>query len=392
AVARDYMDFGQGGAYIKALDTGIPYTSAAVQGTRGIFRSIKRDYKTFAVKVTQLGAFVTGLYLANRYNNQEAYDSISNEIKKSNFVLTTPWKFKDEENQTRYIYFTIPKDPSQKFLSYFFEYATKRMLGEEEDVDNLVSTLTELSPIKDTSILPPSVQAVVGYMTNKDFYFREDVWKGPRVEPREEFIPGQTGPAFVDVGEVTGLSPERLEYALGRIFTSGNMYSHLVGWGYKELFDDLPESENEQHIAMMLSQTPVSKRFIKVTNPYNKFRELVDDVSKDVATKKWINYRNLDRLVEGYLFHKNATLEEIRSFIREAGRKDGKAEAERLFEDFKFQTKTKDLDNRVFWRKLKRLNPEARAKVFNDVWSKANPERKEEMRGEMRIIGKGVFT
>ncbi|KKK52379.1 hypothetical protein LCGC14_3105510, partial [marine sediment metagenome] len=242
-VARDYMDFGQGGAYIKALDTGLPYTSAAVQGTRGIFRSAKRDPKTFAVKVAQLGALVTGLYLANNYVNKEAYDSVSSEVKKANFVLTTPWKFQDQTNQTRYIYFTIPKDPSQKFLAYFFEYSTKRMLGEEEDIDDLISTLTELSPIKDTSILPPSVQAIVGYMTNKDFYFREDIWKGPRVKPEEEFIPGQTGPFFIDVGKVTGLSPEKIAYSLGRIFTSGNLYSHLVGWGYKELFDDLPESE-----------------------------------------------------------------------------------------------------------------------------------------------------
>ncbi|KKM15375.1 hypothetical protein LCGC14_1696710, partial [marine sediment metagenome] len=392
AVARDYMDFGQGGAYIKALDTGLPYTSAAVQGTRGIFRSIKRDYKTFAVKVTQLGAFVTGLYLANSFVNKEAYDSISDEIKKANFVFTTPWKYKDEENQTRYTFFTVPKDPSQKFFAYFFEYATKRMLGEEEDVDNLVSTLTELSPIKDTSILPPSVQAVVGYMTNKDFYFREDIWKGPRVEPREEFIPGRTSPFFIDVGEVTGLSPEKIGYSLGRIFTSGNLYSHLVGWGYKELFDDLPESENEQHIAMMLSQLPVLKRFIKVTNPYNKYRELVDDVSKDVSTKRWINTRNVDRLTEGYLFHKNVKLDEVREFIRSVGKKDGKEEAERMFRRLNFQTKVKDLNNRVFWLKLQRLTPEARAKVFSDVWSKANPERKEEMRGEMRIIGKGVFT
>ena len=134
------------------------------------------------------------------------------------------------------------------------------------------------------------------------------------------------------------------------------------------------------------------RRFIKVTNPYNRYAETIEGASQDVNTKRWINTRNVDRLTEGYLFHKNVKLDEVREFIRSVGKKDGKEEAERMFRRLSFQTKVKDLNNRVFWLKLQRLTPEARAKVFSDVWSKANPERKEEMRGEMRIIGKGVFT
>ncbi|KKL67441.1 hypothetical protein LCGC14_2134950, partial [marine sediment metagenome] len=38
-IARNYLDFAQGGSFIKAADAGIPYLSAAVQGTRGIIRA-----------------------------------------------------------------------------------------------------------------------------------------------------------------------------------------------------------------------------------------------------------------------------------------------------------------------------------------------------------------
>jgi len=392
AVARDYLDFNQGGSYTKALDNGFPYTNAAVQGSRGIFRSAIRDPKTFGIKVAQLGMFATGLYLANRYINREAYESISDEVRKSNFVITTPWKFEDELGQTRYIYFTIPKDPGQKFFTYFFEYATKRMLGEEEDIDSVVSTMMELNPVTDTSILPPSAQSLVGYLTNKDFYFRSDIWKGPEVEPEKEYIPGKTHPFFIDVGKVTGLSPERLEYALGRLFASGNYYAHLVGWGYKQLFDGLPDSNKEQHLAMILSKNPILRRFIKVTNPYNRHAELVEDASRDSSTKRWTNTMELDRLTEGYLFHDNVKVEEIRSFVKEVAKKDGADEASRLFDRFRFQKKVRNLDNRVLWLRLHRLTPEARARVFHEVWSKASESRKVEMRKEMAIIGKKVFS
>jgi hypothetical protein len=39
--ARDYMDFGQGGTIVKALDNAIPYLSAGVQGMRGFWRALK---------------------------------------------------------------------------------------------------------------------------------------------------------------------------------------------------------------------------------------------------------------------------------------------------------------------------------------------------------------
>src|SRR4030067_1648784 len=39
--ARDYMDFGQGGGVSKALDNGLPYLNAAIQGSRGLLRSFK---------------------------------------------------------------------------------------------------------------------------------------------------------------------------------------------------------------------------------------------------------------------------------------------------------------------------------------------------------------
>lgn len=392
AAARDYMDFNQGGGFGKAIDTAIPYLNASIQGTRGLFRSAIRQPGTFGIKSIQLAGLVTGLYFANKFNNPEALKSVSEEVQKSNFIFTTPINFLDNKGQKRYLYFALPKDPSQKFMSQFFEYAARKVSGEELDADQVVSTLKELSPVTDTNLLPPSVQSLLGYSLNKDFWRREDIWKKGKVEPVEEHIPGQTGTFFKDLGQAVGMSPERLQYALQRLFTSGNLYSHMAGWGYDKLFDELPESEREQHIAMVLARTPVTRRFVKVTNPLNQFREVIDDTQIDVGTKRWINTRELDRLAEGYLFHDNVERKEIKKFILGVTKKDGKAEGERLFKRLEFQNKIKGLGNRNFWLILQRMAPEARAKVFKERWDNSNPTQKKEMKKEIRVIGERVFS
>lgn len=392
SVARDYMDFGQAGGYSRAMDAAIPYLNASIQGTRGVFRSAIRDPKTFGVKSAQIAAFTTGLYMANKYINEDAYNAVSEEVKTNNFVITTPWKFTDTEGQERYIYFTIPKDPSQKFMARFFEDSTRKILGEDVDAGETVKTLKELMPITEQNLLPPSAQSLIGYTTNTDFWNNEDIWKRGKVDPEEEYIPGQTGTFFVDTGQAVGMSPERLEYSMQRLFTQGNLYSYMVGLGYEKLFSNVPENEREQHIAAVLSKMPISKRFIKVTNPYTEFAEEIDNVETDVNTKRWVNTRNLDMLAEGYLFQDNVKKSEITKLIRDVGKKDGVDEAERLLDRFEFQVKTKDLPERTFWLKMQRMSPEGRARIFVKRWDSADQEEKQRMTRSMSIIGKGVFT
>jgi hypothetical protein len=57
-IARDYLDFAQGGNVAKALDTGIPYLNASIQGTRGIFRAAKREPAVFTTKVAQIAGLL----------------------------------------------------------------------------------------------------------------------------------------------------------------------------------------------------------------------------------------------------------------------------------------------------------------------------------------------
>ncbi|GAH76789.1 unnamed protein product, partial [marine sediment metagenome] len=78
-IARNYLDFNQGGSFMKAIDIGLPYVNAGVQGTRGIFRSLADRPVDTLWKFAQLGALASGLFLAIRYGNKEVkecYDRI----------------------------------------------------------------------------------------------------------------------------------------------------------------------------------------------------------------------------------------------------------------------------------------------------------------------------
>ena len=391
--ARDYMDFSQGGGITKAVDNGIPYLNAAVQGSRGLFRAFKDNPAVSTYKLAQFTAVTTGLYLGAKAIHPETMkDMQGNKDQENNLIIPLGDKFGfvDERGQTRYPYLKIPIDPGQKFFKAFFEASADKMLGNEVDIDRVIETLKGQSPV-DVTTLPPSVSGIVGYATNKDFWRNEDIWRKTQKplsfpESKEEYIPSETPQALIDIGQMTGLSPERLKYALEELLTTDNMYSQLLGKGYDELFGtDIPEDMREKHLAMTLAQMPVVKRFFGVTNPYSKFGQSIDKVQEKQVVKRWIENRELDRLAEGYLFEDSVKRSEVVKYITSVKDRDTR---DRLKDRFVFQETIKDLPNRSFWLRMKGLAPEARAKIYVNRLNSSSPVEIEEIRKELPIVTK----
>lgn len=89
-IARHYLDFAQGGNISKALDVGMPYLNAGIQGTRAMFRAAKESPGVFMYKMAQLMTLSSGLYYANMAVNPEAWRQTSDRDKETNFIVTTP--------------------------------------------------------------------------------------------------------------------------------------------------------------------------------------------------------------------------------------------------------------------------------------------------------------
>jgi hypothetical protein len=394
--ARDYMDFGQGGGMAKAMDNAIPYLNASIQGTRGIIRSFKENPLASTYKLSQFAALTTGIYIAMKSMAPETEKNLRGNIDMTNNIvipLGDEFGFLDNEGQMRYPYIKIPLDPSQRFFKKFFEASTDKWLGNEIDVDGTVNALNELTPVS-VSGLPPTLSGALGYLSNKNFWLNEDIWK--QSEPfsfpmsKEEYT-SRTPEVMIDIGQATGLSPERLDYAISELVTDGTMWSYLLGEGYDKVFGDLPKEKKEQHLAMALSKIPVVKRFIGVTNPYSQYSEKIDKAQEEAVLEQFVENRNFDILVEGYLYGEGVSKNDI---INEARKYKDIETYDRLMERFKFEQGIKDLPNKSFWRRLKGLRTEVKAKVFVDRLNSSSPEERKQLWEEYNIadIAGGVVS
>jgi len=399
--ARDYMDFGQGGGVAKALDNAVPYLNATIQGTRGMFRAFKPGSGTAlgsTYKLAQFAALTTGLTVAAWKMSPLTMENLEGNVAAQNNMvipLGDQFGFEDSRGQMRYPYLKIPLDPGQKFFKTFFEAGASKWLGRDIDVNEVVDSLKEMSPVG-VSSLPPTISGTIGYFANKDFWLNEDIWRKTDKpfnypQSKEEYIPGRTPQAFIDLGQATGLSPERTKYAVEELVTSGTVYSYLLGQGYDAMFSQMPKDQREKHLAEVLSKVPVSKRFFGITNPYSKHASKIEDAEEIATLNRFVENRKLDTLAEGYLFQDNTSRREVFSYIN---KDHDKKTRDRLKERFVFQEVTKSLPERSFWLRLQGVPVEARAEVFVERLDSASPEQQKQIWKEYGIVSraKGIIS
>jgi hypothetical protein len=396
--ARDYLDFGQGGGIAKAADNAIPYLNPIIQATRTILGTAIDNPIVFAWKTAQLGAVTTLLYSAMRSHAPKTTEALQGSwALRGNICIPVgdSHGFVDEEGQMRYWGFKIPIDSTQRFFKAFFEASYDRYAGYDVDVERVTDTFKDLSPVG-LSMLPPTVSGTLGYVANKDFWRMDDIRVGGQIfryRTRNEMgewvgssqeFDVDTPEFMKDVGEITRISPERGKFAAEELVTGNSMWFYLMGRGYDLLFKDVPKEQKEQHWAMILSKTPITNRFIFVTNPYSKYASDIEARRETDALERNVQDRELDRRTEGYLFKKSFERKDIFKYISSFKEKSIR---DRLTERFDYQYAIRNIPERSFWLSLKGLNVKPRAKSYYDRWSKADPEERKQIAKEASIIG-----
>jgi hypothetical protein len=393
-VARDYMDFGQGGGFTKVMDNGIPYLNASIQGTRGMFRAFKESPWKSSYKLAQFATIVTGLYIAMDEHAPKTKKELQGNLDMTNNLvipLGDEFGFLDDKGQMRYPYIKIPLDPSQRFFKKFFEASTDKWLGNEVDAEGTAAALKGLMPVEDASgLLPPTISSTLGYASNKNFWMNEEIFRNeqPFSWPNSKYEYTENTPqVYKDFGNATGLSPERSRYAVREIVAGDTMWSYLLGKGYDELLGDLPKEKKSQHLAMVLARTPISKRFIGVTNPYTKHGDKIDKAQEEAIIKTYVENTNFDIVVDAYLYGKEGVVTR-NDVINEAKKYKDKEVYDRLIDRFKFEEGIKDLPERSFWSRMKGLRTEAKAKIFVDRLKSSNQEEEKQLWKEYGIISR----
>jgi len=361
-LSRDYLFFGDYGSWTKAIDTVVPYFGATIKATEGIYRAAARNPSEFGLKSAQALSFGATLYLLNRTINKEAYDQLSENDRKNNFIIPFAIPYEGTDGKRHHLYPKVPKDPYQALLCMAGENAMKYMIGDETDSDKLAAIIQSLSPIQGMPSVP-SIEALYSYISNKDFYRYDDIWHGPDVAEADagaEIIPSgprKTHPISKTVGEVTGMSPVRLERAL-RVIVPRNYLTDAFSSMTRTIFDRAPDDIREGVVAEILGTDPTFRNFLATTDDMNGMRDQMDEMEARTNVERVMHNGKIDSLIE-QINNGEATAESLSDYI---GTMTDPNEAERLWKRAENRKEEVKLPHLSFWKRIGVMEPEDAAK------------------------------
>lgn len=364
-IARNYLDFSQGGNLVKMADVAFPYLNAAVQASRSLLRAAKTNPKLFAFKLGQVGVVATSIYNINRIVNRKAWEQVPDRDKEFNWIFTLPedFAYTDENGDKRYLYIKVAKDQAIRPAASMFEALMEKFHTGKTPTDQVLMAWQDFLNIVPINKLPPVFAASLGYLANKDFWNWQDIWRGPEVLPEEEYT-DKTHPAFKALGEYTGLSPERSRYALQSLATNGNPFVGLVGGGWKLATGDLPEEIREKGAAELLSSNKTIRRVLSSTDPMGNQYEEIKKTRIEDNTRRYKQNREIDSATKKLI--QEPGREESKEVIAKTITEAPSFDKERLVDRVMKQAETVGLPDKRWWESINTLTAEAKA----DVWFK----------------------
>ncbi len=393
-IARNYMDFSQGGRYAKAMDNFFPYLNAGIVGTRGVFRGAKNNPVAFGVKSGQIIGLSASLYYLNRMADPEFVNQLTDSEKARNWNIKLPdfFKHEDQSGNTKWRYIAIPKDQGQRTFAAMGEALAQRWLDGTVPSKMMMKAFADFTPVPSTPFTPMG-DVFATYFADMDFWTDRRIW-GERFRPnlpQDEVYP-TTSPFWRDVGRLSdelanigvgededrrrGISPARAQAAAKKLFTYGNVWTDMAGLGYNALSDIISPEEREAISSDIMRRIPVGRSFIHSTNPRAALREKFDLIAENVGSELLIQDQTTDRFFraddrKGFLEYKRSLLPEDRS---------------RVGNRWESRRKTTGLPAHVFALEVTR-DPQTKARKYFETWVGLDEKSRDELRGQGRKLG-----
>lgn len=405
--ARDRMDYNQGGWFTKAMDqTGFIFTNAAVLGTRTYWRQAIDNPVDFAFRTGQIMVGAAGIATTAALLYPEEWKNIPKEGNEKNvvFPLFPNWlKATDRFGDEVSFYAKLRVDPGAAFAYKVGTALTETYLYDqgltdtEPDYAKLVKGLKELGPTNLS--LPPHAQMWFDYFTNYSW------WKGRQMYtemsgktlpwPKSEFegkYDDRVSATAKKVGEVTGLSPRRLDDSIGNVLPQNNEFVYLMGGFMEQALNDMPEGMREDHWLISLAQMPGFNRVIGITRYDKGRRDIIQRESDEEEFKTMVRNAEFDRDLEWFAIHGVKDESEImQSILKQDERyQDG------MLKKFDFAKNPiyRTLEHRGSWLKfMNAANVEAKAKSWIKMYDQATGEEKAQLMSEWaKVYELGIIT
>jgi hypothetical protein len=299
-IAREYLDFAQGGSLAKALDNAVPYLNASIQGTRSVVEAAIDDPAVFSIKAAQLITMGAALALYAIKFRRKEWDEVSDREKVTRWNFPLGISYKNKYGEDSHVYFSVPKDQSSRIFATIGETFIERIQGSidgETAWRRIRMAFDDLSPIDTIGLLPPTLSALIGYALNFNFWREDKIWKGREVSPFKEFYEGRTPEFYGDLAKGLkevgiDLSPERLHQSLQQVMPR-NLFSSLMGGVYEQATAALSKKDKQELDKKTydhLSKYPFIRKYFRSTYPsntdYKKTFEMAVDYGIPLTNKK----------------------------------------------------------------------------------------------------------
>lgn len=339
--SREILDFSQGGLASKKVDKLLaPYLNVAIQGTRGMVETIRKDPAKFGRFMVELGGIAAAIaYLRLSIDDEDDDQNIPEYDKRRNFIF---WTGETDENGKRK-YLRIPKaEQLAGFLRVFELMMEKQIKGEgafnnwtREDWKILGQSFGMFVPISDIgSFVPAPVQSLMAYAYNYDM-FRDQVvsYEMGDLLPQDEGVDSERIEYFYKaLGSAIGASPARMKSAVEKLTTTPSNsivvslaygMADLLAYGAVDLDNEIKSKSKKSSAYQLIKALNPQERFIKETNPNIKMYE--EDLRaketrlEEGSKKKFVKIqmeKYIDMYIAGEITEKEL-MNEIESSIEE---------------------------------------------------------------------------
>ena len=336
--SREILDFSQGGIASKKVDKLLaPYLNVAIQGTRGMVETIRKDPAKFGRFITELGAIAAAItYLRLSLDDDNDDENVAEYEKRRNFIF---WTGERDPETGKRGYIRIPKaEQLAGFLRVFEIAMEKEIKGEgafknwtREDWNALRESFGMFVPVTDVgSFVPAPIQSLMAYVYNYDMFRDTAVsYDMGDVLPETEGVDSERIEYFYKaLGSAMGASPARMKAAVEKLTTTPSNsivvslaygMADILAYGTTNLGEEVKSKSKKSSAYQLIKALNPKERFIKESNPdLKKYQN--DMTAKEMRMEEGTKMKMLKIQVDNYsdaLANKEMTFSEVIKSIEE---------------------------------------------------------------------------
>lgn len=400
--ARAAMDFSQKGEWIRAADNFLPYLAASFQGLNVAARAFRQRPLETSARIAQgVGLIVAGTLYNMQWNDEDenkgvlGYNHVPDYIKSIGQPIMMPYTVTNKKGEKVRPYIIIPIPHEFSIFKTSAESITEWAATGDFKGKPITKSLKIAIPFRDPRDVP-IMDFLYAYELGYDRFRDKHIWKNAKIEAEAEFTL-RTPEIYKDIGKATGLSPDRMKLAAGKLFTQheSNIYSIAFSAGYESVKNLLETDKEKKEFNDMAAKaiedglTPLQRRFYRYPSKKGKERDIIKEQIIAENTRRKLEEK--DKIYEFISEYRKAGKEKraaieitVKKFAFEMEKKSTGAKS-RILNTFNKSKKTTTIKSRFVVDLLyAQASPEANAIAVYEVWKDLGENAKKSLIADVK--------